>query len=209
EIPQSDYRERFPQWEAELADWLRMPTTRTERSTQCKPSLPLLNRPLPTIAGYEILDVLGWGGMGVVYKARQNRLGRLVALKMVRAGPHAGPEELARFRTEAEAVARLQHPHIVQIHEVGEQDGLPFFSLEFVEGGSLAGKLQGTPLPAGPAAQVVEALARAMHYAHQHGVLHRDLKPANVLLAPSDRLEAVLLASDPSSTRYEVKLTDF
>src|SRR2546421_12007988 len=101
---------------------------------------------------------------------------------MVLAGEHAGSEELARFRTEAEAVARLQHPNIVQIYEVGEQDGRPYCSLEFVDGGSLAQKLQGTPLPARQAAELVETLARAMHAAHQRGIVHRDLKPANVLL---------------------------
>jgi len=130
------------------------------------------------VPGYEILGELGRGGMGVVYKARQVGLNRLVALKMILAGSHAGPDELERFRTEAEAVARLQHPHIVQIYEVGEQRGLPYFSLEFCPGGSL----NGTPLPAADAAQVVRALAAAMHAAHEQGIVHRDLKPANVLL---------------------------
>jgi hypothetical protein len=136
-----------------------------------------------TVPGYEILGELGRGGMGVVYRARQIRLNRQVALKMILAGAHAGPEELARFITEAEAAARLQHPNIVQIYEVGEHDGLPYFSLEFCAGGSLAAKLNGKPLPPAQAAQRVEALARAMHAAHQAGIIHRDLKPANVLLA--------------------------
>ncbi len=120
-------------------------------------------RALPVVPGYEILDEF-WvsGGMGVVYKARQIQLNRLVALKMILAGGHAGEAELARFRTEAEAVARLQHPNIVQIHEVGEHDGLPYFSLEFCAGGSLAQKLGGTPLPPPEAAGLVETLARAM-----------------------------------------------
>jgi WD40 repeat protein len=120
--------------------------------------------------------------MGVVYKARQKGLNRLVALKMILAGAHASEQELARFRTEAEAVARLLHPHIVQIYEVGEQDGRPYFSLELVDGGSLADRLDGTPQPPRQAAELVQTLARAMHHAHQHGVVHRDLKPANVLL---------------------------
>jgi serine/threonine protein kinase/WD40 repeat protein len=136
-----------------------------------------------TISGYEILEGLGRGGMGVVYKARQVSLNRLVALKMVLAGSHAAARDLARFRTEAEAVAHLQHPNIVQIHELGEHNGLPYFSLEFVAGGSLAQKLGGTPQPAQPAAELVETLARAVHVAHEHGVIHRDLKPANILLA--------------------------
>ncbi len=120
--------------------------------------------------------------MGVVYRARQVALNRLVALKMILAGPHAGPEELARFRTEAEAIAQLQHPNIVQVYEIGEAEGRAYFSLEFVEGGSLASQLNGTPLPATRVAQLVEVLARAIHYAHLHGIIHRDLKPANVLL---------------------------
>jgi serine/threonine-protein kinase len=138
----------------------------------------------PPVPGYEILGVLGRGGMGVVYKARHVRLKRLVALKMVLAGEHAGREERVRFGQEAEAVARLQHPGIVQIYEVGEHAGRPYFSLELVEGGSLARKLSGTPLPAREAAGLAEALAQAVHAAHRRGVVHRDLKPANVLLTP-------------------------
>jgi WD40 repeat protein len=141
---------------------------------------------LPTIAGYEVLGVLGRGGMGVVYKARQPGLNRLVALKMIRAGGHADERELARFRAEAVAVARLRHPNIVQVYEVGEHDGLPFFSLEYVEGGPLSKRLDGTPLPPRQAAELAEALARAMHYAHTEHIVHRDLKPANVLLQIAD-----------------------
>ncbi len=138
--------------------------------------------PLPAVSGYDILGVLGRGGMGVVYKARHQSLKRLVALKMIVAGAHAGPDQVARFRAEAEAVARLQHPNIVQIYEIGEQGGLPFLSLEFVDGGSLAQKLAGTPQPPRAAAELVQTLARAMDEAHQAGIVHRDLKPANVLL---------------------------
>jgi WD40 repeat protein/tRNA A-37 threonylcarbamoyl transferase component Bud32 len=135
------------------------------------------------VPGYEIVSELGRGGMGVVYKARQIKLNRLVALKMILSGVHAGAAALARFRTEGEASARLQHPNIVQVYEVGEQGGLPYFSLEFCAGGSLERKLNGTPLSPGEAAELVETLARAMAAAHLKGVVHRDLKSANVLLA--------------------------
>jgi WD40 repeat protein/tetratricopeptide (TPR) repeat protein len=137
----------------------------------------------PTVPGYEILGELGRGGMGVVWKARHLGLNRLVALKMILAGGHAGPDERQRFRTEAEAVAQLAHPHIVQIHDVGECDGLLFCSLEFCPGGSLSDQLDGTPWPGAKAAALVETLARAMNAAHERGIVHRDLKPANVLLA--------------------------
>jgi tetratricopeptide (TPR) repeat protein len=136
----------------------------------------------PRVAGYEILDELGRGAMGVVYLARQVGLKRIVALKMILSGEHAGSQELARFRIEAEAVARLRHPHIVHIYEVGEYNGRPFFSLEYVDGGTLARKLGGVPLLAHQAARLVETLARAMHAVHQCHIVHRDLKPANVLL---------------------------
>jgi serine/threonine-protein kinase len=135
------------------------------------------------VPGYEILETLGRGGMGIVYRARQVRLRRTVALKMILAGPHADADDLARFRTEAEAIARLQHPGIVQIHEIGEHAGLPFFSMEYCSGGSLGQKLAGTPLPPREAAVLAEQLARAIQAAHQAQVIHRDLKPANVLLA--------------------------
>lgn len=136
----------------------------------------------PAVPGYEILGELGRGGMGVVYQARQLGLNRTVALKMVLTGAHAGPKDLARFRAEAAAIARLQHPNIVQIYDVGEAGGRPYFVLEFVAGGSLAQHLQGTPQPVRPAAQLIETLARAVHAAHVNGVIHRDLKPANILL---------------------------
>jgi WD40 repeat protein len=135
-----------------------------------------------SVPGYEILAELGRGGMGVVYKAQHTALRRTVALKMILGGGHATTADLERFRTEAESIARLQHPHIVQIYEVGQYDGLPYFSLEFCPGGSLEEQLAGTPLPAKKAAALVEQLARAMQAAHDKGVIHRDLKPANVLL---------------------------
>jgi WD40 repeat protein len=138
--------------------------------------------PAPAVPGYVLLAELGRGGMGVVYQARQVGLNRVVALKMILSGEYAGSAELRRFQAEAEAIARLKHPHIVQIYEVGEHHGLPYFSLEYCPGGTLARKLNGTPLPANEAATLVEALARAMQAAHAKGVIHRDLKPANVLL---------------------------
>jgi tetratricopeptide (TPR) repeat protein len=139
--------------------------------------------PPPAVPGYEILEVLGRGGMGVVYLARQVGLNRLVALKMILAGPYATTEQLARFQTEAEAAGRLRHPNIVQIYEIGQAEGRPFFSLEYVEGGSLAQRLKETVLPPREAARLLESLARAVQHAHQQGVVHRDIKPANILLA--------------------------
>jgi formylglycine-generating enzyme required for sulfatase activity len=149
---------------------------------------PAMAEPLPVaewvaVAGYDVLGLLGKGGMGVVYKARQLGLDRLVALKMILHAEHAGSEERERFHPEAQAVARLQHPNIVQIHEVGECQGLPYFSLEFCPAGSLEDRLDGTPWEPRRAAALVETLARAMHAAHAAGIVHRDLKPANVLLA--------------------------
>ena len=159
-----------------------------------------------SVRGYEILREVGRGGMGVVYQARHVQLDRVVALKMILAGGHAGEAELARFKTEAQAVARLQHPNIVQIFEVGEHDGLPFFSLEFCAGGSLDKKLKGTPVSPRRSAQIVETLARAMHAAHEAGVVHRDLKPANVLVAAEGVLKVTDFGlakkmSDPGQTR--------
>jgi hypothetical protein len=137
---------------------------------------------LPKIPGYEILQELSHGGMGVVYKARQLGLDRVVALKMILAGAAAGPDLRTRFRTEGEAVARLQHPNSVQVFDVGEFDGLPYFSMEFCPGGNLLKKLAGTPLPPEEAAALAEVLARGVSAAHAAGVVHRDLKPANILL---------------------------
>jgi serine/threonine-protein kinase len=120
--------------------------------------------------------------MGLVYKARHLRLNRFVALKMLIAGAYAGPHERVRFQREAEAVASLRHAHIVQVHDVGDHEGRPYFTMELLEGGSLAQALAGTPQPARQAAALLTTLAEAMEVAHQAGIVHRDLKPANILL---------------------------
>ena len=135
----------------------------------------------PTIPGYHIMSVLGSGGMGIVYKAVQRQLKRTVALKMIRGDLSVEPDQLVRFRLEAEAIARLRHPNVVQIYEVGQVGGLPYFSLEMLEGGTLAERLTGAPMTARPAALLTATLARAVDAVHQVGFIHRDLKPANVL----------------------------
>jgi predicted Ser/Thr protein kinase len=129
------------------------------------------------IGGYRVVQVLGSGGMGVVYQAWQQRPKRLVALKMSRTR-----QRLDRLLSETEIVARLQHPHIVPVYEVGEHNGLPYFTMEFLEGGSLAQKLTAAPLAGREVAELVETLARAVQFANDRGFVHRDLKPANVLL---------------------------
>jgi eukaryotic-like serine/threonine-protein kinase len=191
----AEYVRRFPQWANQLQLQFEVERAlqpdRVFRQTQrdvwetvlpFAPFLPTATSGPPTIPGYEALGELGRGGMGIVYKARHVQLNRTVALKMMLPGTFAGVEERARFRTEAEAVARLQHPNIVQIFEVGEHNGQPWFALEFVAGGSLADRLPNVPLLPRQAAELVETLARAMDHAHQQGIVHRDLKPANVLL---------------------------
>jgi eukaryotic-like serine/threonine-protein kinase len=185
------------------------------------------NRPRPTglppgewpaIPGYEILAERARGGMGVVYRARQTSLNRVVALKMILTGAHAGTKEVARFRAEAEAVARFQHPNIVGVHDVGEHDGRPYMAMEFVEGRSLAQELDGAPLSPAPSARLVETLARAVQYAHEHGIIHRDLKPANILLQrksdirhPTSEGNAGELVSafDFRTSSFDPKICDF
>ncbi len=184
-----EYLARFPRFEEPLRREFEAPPPAsaptpppTEEAHQTpRDAGPVAPAPTPEVPGYEILEELGRGGMGVVYKARHLALRRTVALKVVRGGPSGG-EEVARFRTEAEAAARLTHPNIVSIYEIGEHAGLPYFSLEFCPGGSLEKRLKDNPLPAREAAALVERLAAAMQTAHEAQVIHRDLKPANVLL---------------------------
>ncbi len=175
-----------------------VPGSRTVAQTSPSPAAgaPIAAAPRPPavhIPGYEVLGKLGQGGMGVVYKARQVGLDRVVALKMVLDGRAAGPGGLERFRAEAQALARLQHPNIVQVFDVSAHDGKPYFSLEYVEGGSLDKKLTAAGVPPRQAAQLAATLARAVHAAHEAGVVHRDLKPANVLV----------------TKQWELKITDF
>ena len=134
---------------------------------------------------YELLEEIARGGMGVVYKARQTNLNRIVALKMILAGQFAGEEDVQRFYTEAEAAAQLDHPGIVPIFEIGEHQGQHYFSMAYIEGQSLAQKIVDGPLPPREAAELVKKIADAMAYAHEKGVIHRDLKPANILIDPS------------------------
>jgi serine/threonine protein kinase len=170
-----EYRRRFP----EDADLLWSVFRETPTAADAPPPDPAAE---PTIPGYEILGRLAPGGMGVVYRARQVALNRTVALKMILSGAHAGPQERARFRVEAEAIASLSHPNIIPIYDCGECDGMPYLAMEFAGGGSLAQRLAGRPLPPSEPAALVETLARAVQFVHERGIIHRDLKPANVLL---------------------------
>lgn len=136
---------------------------------------------------YELLEEIAHGGMGVVWKARQKPLNRIVALKVMLSGQFAQPQFVQRFRAEAEAIAQLQHPNIVAIHEVGEHEGQPYFTMDFVEGRTLAELVHDGPLPAQRAVTYLKAIAEAVQYAHQHGILHRDLKPSNVLIDGTDQ----------------------
>jgi serine/threonine-protein kinase len=137
---------------------------------------------LPEIPGYEVDAVIGRGGMGIVYRALHLRLNRTVAVKMLLDEVYVGGHARQRFLREAEAVAALRHPNVVQVYDMGEHDGRPYFTMELAEGGSLKEKVAGTPQPAAWAASMIATLAGAVHLAHQSGIVHRDLKPANVLL---------------------------
>jgi eukaryotic-like serine/threonine-protein kinase len=191
-----EYLRRFPHLSRELQTQFDFDGAlqKSANGAQAPNSGPSTGDPGPTSAstsdadqsmqvpGYEILEELGRGGMGVVYKARQPQLNRLVALKMIRQGDCASAEELRRFRAEAEAVASLQHDNIVQVHAIGEHNGLPYFALEYCAGGSLQQHLAGQPQHPAVAARLLETLARATQAAHDNHLIHRDLKPQNVLL---------------------------
>jgi len=159
------------------------------------------------LGDYELLREVARGGMGVVYQARERKLNRIVALKMILAGRLANQEDLLRFKTEAEAAAKLQHPNIVAVHDIDEVDGNHFFTMDFIQGNSLAQRVMAGPLPNKLAARYVVQIARAMQYAHEQGILHRDLKPSNVLIDVQDQVHitdfglAKRLHGEPGQTR--------
>jgi hypothetical protein len=201
----------------DLTPTVSAPALRTAPENGTSPSVTRLDNPVGPIpcpptprafGDYELLEEVGRGGMGVVYKACQRSLNRIVAIKMVLSGRLAAPDDLQRFRTEAEAAGRLQHPNIVAVHEVGELDGQHYFSMEFIDGTSLAQRLTAGPLPSRIAARYVRQIARAVHYAHRQGILHRDLKPGNIMIDHEDEAHVTdfglakrLGCGDPSQTR--------
>ncbi len=210
--PLAEYERRFPHLRDEVAALFSNADSTALKQT--RPFATSASQPIdrPNIAGYELGPELGRGGMGVVYQARQLALDRTVAIKVIRAGIHADADDLARFRTEALAVARLQHANIAQVYDVAENDGRPFLVLEYVAGGGLDRKLTAGPISPEDAARLIESLASAVHYAHERGVIHRDLKPANVLVASDGEPLDVSYDSQPSHSwthKATLKITDF
>src|SRR5437773_970766 len=168
---------------AHIADEIAKPDGQTTA-----PQVPAKTAPLPrTFGDYELIEELGRGGMGVVYKAWERTLKRFVALKMILRGEHATSTDLSRFEKEAEATAALSHPNIVPVYQVGQVDGQAYFSMKCVEGTTLAARIKSGPLPPRDAARYLLAISRAVHHAHQKGILHRDLKPGNVLIDVDDQ----------------------
>jgi eukaryotic-like serine/threonine-protein kinase len=180
---------------------VRLPNTAAAEESSGRQAALL---PALAIPGYELLEEIGRGGMGVVFKARHVKLNRIVALKMILSGELASTQETARFRAEAETIAQIQHPNIIQIFEIGEHEGRLFISLEYCGGGSLESRLRGTPLPAIEAARLFATLAEALAHAHHCGVIHRDLKPANILLVSGE-----WSPQGQPYTTHQPKITDF
>jgi len=196
-----DYSRRFPQWGAALAEQFQVHRflNETPSASASGASPPIQVEAGQRLGPYDLLEELARGSMGVVYRARHRELHRPTAIKMILAGAHASPEASERFRAEAEAVARLSHPNIVQLYEFGQSDGLPYLALELVSGGSLASWLRGKPQSPRDCASLVESLARAVGYAHGQGIIHRDLKPANILLSAVSGPWSVARNSPPFS----------
>jgi serine/threonine protein kinase len=214
ELAVAEYRQRFPQYGEGLTELLADVLRSSDPAAALVTSVETSPTHAPGLAPdkFEILGELGQGGMGVVYKARQKGLNRVVAVKLMHAGAGAPPILRARFQIEAEALASLQHPNIVQVHDVGEHDGCPYMAMEFLDGGDLQDHTAGRPQPPRDAARLVETLARAMHVAHQRGIVHRDLKPANILLSFSREPPAsadVALAGGSRLNEMTPKITDF
>lgn len=193
----AEYRQAYPQFDSELvaqfevhqaiSDGILIDTRHNKLSETQRDSLGQTSDVTESISGYELLREIGRGGFAIVYQARNKQLRRDVAIKMFQPGRIPSSKELGRFRSEATAVARLNHPNIVQIFEIGQWAGVPFLALEYVDGGTLARKLERALLPPSEAASLIEKLARAIQHAHDRGVIHRDLKPANVLFDAADQ----------------------